>query len=332
MMAEVMIGALLAWSAVCAWSMVFSGFYSGMETAIYLLKRPRVELRAEAGRKPYRVLRCYLEQPERFLAVVLIGTNIHNYLSGFALTGLLTAAGLSHGVAWVAMAIGTPVFFVFNDCVPKNVFQRRPEPLAERLAGALRFSERLFQVVGLIALVRGVVWAVLGLFGRRPEGASLHHHRGLATVLAESHATGALTAPQHEMARRTMHLNAVAVRDVMKPWPEVVSLQPEASYPQVMRRLEGHDHSRLPVRDEAGQVEGIVDIHDLLGDPGMPRPADRMTPPVFLPDDASVTEALYTLRRNRRHMGVVRTAGGEHLGIVTIKDLAEAIVGQIEEF
>ncbi len=332
MMSAVMIGSLVAWSAVCAWSMVLSGFYSGMETAIYMLKRPRVELRAEAGRKPYGVLRRYLEEPERFLAVVLIGTNIHNYLSGFALTGLLAAAGLSHGVAWLAMAIGTPVFFVFNDCVPKNVFQRRPEPLAERLAGALRFSERLFQVVGLVALVRGVSWGVLGLFGRRPEGVSLHHHRGLATVLAESQATGALTAPQHEMARRALRLNAVGVRDVMKPWSEVVSLRPDTSYPQVMRRLEGHDHSRLPVCDETGRVEGIVDIHDLLGDKGMPRPADRMTSPVCLAENASVTEALYTLRRHHRHMGVVRSADGEHLGIVTIKDLAEALVGQIKEF
>lgn len=331
-MAEVSYPALFAWSAVCLWSMVLSGYYSGMETAMYLLKPPRVELHAEAGRTAWRTLRNYLHQPQRFLAVVLIGTNLHNYLSGFALTGLLLAGGLRSGVEGWALAIGTPLFFVFNDCVPKNVFQRRPEPLAERFAGGLRVSDLLFSATGLMGLVRGVLWTIMGLLKCRPVGLSLHHHQGLAAVLAEGRASGALTGPQHEMARRTLRLEEVCVRDVMKPWPQVVWLDGQEPYPRVLRRLEGHDHSRLPVRDADGQVVGIVDIHDLLADPGHPRPADRMTEPVVLAETDRVTEALYTLRRNRRHMAVARDDAGVHCGIVTIKDLAEAVVGQIEEF
>jgi CBS domain containing-hemolysin-like protein len=95
--------------------------------------------------------------------------------------------------------------------------------------------------------------------------------------------------------------------------------------------LRKHNYSRGPVLDEAGDVVGILDVYDVLVDEPVAIPAERMTAPLKLPADMTVTEALYAMRRGR-HMMAVAQKDGKAVGIVTIKDLVEEIVGELEEW
>jgi CBS domain containing-hemolysin-like protein len=318
------------WAALCAGNLFLTGLASGLETGVYRTNRVRVELRAEAGGRKARRLRRMLSDMDNTLAVLLIGTNIHSYLMTFAAAVLFTMAGWAEHVEWLTVAVVTPAAFVFKDSLPKNLFQRLPERLTYRFVGLLRGADVLYKVIGLSILVRLFSQGLLRLLGRKRTGHSLFGHDGLAAVVAEGHAVGALTLDQRLMSERVMKIAGVRAVDVMQPMAKVVSAPLVATREQFLARLHEHDYSRLPLLRSDGQVAGVVDVYHVLVDETCDRPAETMTPPLTIPEGCSITQALLTLQRARRSQAVVADAAGRHVGILTVKDLVEEIVGELE--
>ena len=303
------------------------GLYCGLETGVYVLNKIRLDLRAEAGNRQARRLRRLLRKPNSLLAVLLIGTNLSSYAVAFAVTVMFEQAGTGHLAEWYALAVATGLLFVLGDSVPKNVFQRLTETLTYRLSWLLSASDVLFKVTGLSLLVRGVSWLiVLPLRGRRTVS-----DERLSTLFAEGRASGVLTHMQSIMADRVMNIAQVALADVMVPLASAACARREATRDELLGLIQQTDHSRLPVRDEAGQVVGILDVYDVLADASVARPADRATEPLLLASTMAVTEALYHMQRAHQMMAIVRSAD-RPVGMVTIKDLVEEIVGELEEW
>jgi len=322
-----------AWLAFCAANMILSGLFAGAETGIYLLNRVRVELQAEAGSVPAGRLRRFLRSGDNVLSVLLIGTDVHQYFATFAVSAMFVLAGYTDHAEWYTLAVATPLLFVFKDSVPKNVFQRTPELMVYRLSRLLRLADVVFKFTGLSLLVRGFSAGLLRLLGRRAARNSLHlGHEGLAAILAEGHASGALTLSQANMAGRIMAIADVHLGDVLQPMDRVVAVPREISREALLERIAGHDYSRLPMLAEAGQIVGVVDIYDILTDEKQLPPASHMMSPLIIPAEANITEALCILQRNRQALAVVADENQKHVGIVTVKDLVEEIVGELEEW
>jgi len=315
------------WSAVLVTATGLCGLYCGLETGTYVLNKIRLDLRAEAGDRRARLLRRMLARPNRLLAVLLIGTNLSSYAVTFAVTTMFVLAGHGEGAEWYALAVATPLLFVLGDSVPKGVFRRLAETLTYRLSWLLAVSDVLFNVTGLAPLVRGVSWLVMLPMRRRRSVAD----ERLSMIFAEGHASGVLTHMQSVMVDRVMHIADVTLADVMVPLAEVVSIRPDTTRPELLEIVRQSNHSRLPVLGESGQVVGILDIYDVLTDQAVARPAERMGTPLALPAETTVTEALYRMQREHRMMAVVQ-ADARPAGLVTIKDLVEEIVGELEEW
>jgi CBS domain containing-hemolysin-like protein len=132
------------------------------------------------------------------------------------------------------------------------------------------------------------------------------------------------------MADRVMKIAEVALRDVMIPIGRAVSAPLEVDAQRLIALVGDHNCSRLPLLDGRGQVAGILNIYDALTDRSVARPADKAVVPLVMPQDLVVTDALYRMQRANAHMAVVADAAGSHVGIVTIKDLVEEIVGELE--
>ena len=237
-------------------------------------------------------------------------------------------AGAGERAEWYTLAVATPILFVVGDAVPKSVFRRLRESIVYRLSWFLRVSDVLFHVTGLAPLVRGVSAGLMWLLGasrrRRP-----YHHLGLAAVLAEGHASGALTHFQSVMADRVMQIGDVRLTDVMMPMRHVVRAQQDATVRQIVELIRDHSYSRLPLLDADGQVAGVLDVYEVLTADKSVVPAELAGRPLILSADTTVTDALYQMRQARRALAVVEDAG-KHVGIVTIKDLVEEIVGELE--
>jgi len=330
MIAMASITAWIGWLTVLAACVATAGVLAGMETGIYVLNRIRLDLRCEAGGAAARKLRSMLDRPNHLLAVLLVGNNIAVYWATFAISALLVLAGHGGGVELKTLAIAAPLMLVFGESVPKNVFQRLAESLTYRLAWLLAAIDILLTSLGLVPLVRWVSQLLFDALGikqaqRRPPG-----REGLAAVMAEGHASGALTHIQSVMADRVMNIADVRLKDVMIPMARVHAAAAGADCTQLLALIAEVNHSRLPVVDAAGRVTGILDVLDVLTCRGPALPADRIRVPLVLSSEQGVTDALYEMQRRNAHMAVVAAAYGSHLGIVTIKDLVEEIVGELE--
>ncbi len=321
-----------AWAAWALWSAVLvaatglCGLYCGLETGIYRLNKIRLDLRAEAGAREARLLRRMLRAPNHLLAVLLIGTNLTSYAVAFAVTAMFQMSGAGQAAVWYSLLVVTPLLFVLGDSVPKDVFQRLAETLTYRLSWLLAASDVLFKVTGLSPLVRGVSWLVMLPVHRRRADAN----ERLSAVFTEGRASGVLTHMQTLMVDRVMHISEVTLADAMVPMDRVVAVGRDLRRDELLEVIRGNNHSRLPVRGESGDVIGVLDIYDVLAGEAA-RPAEQMAQPLTLPEALTVTEALYRLQRAHRMMAIVVSAE-RPVGIVTIKDLVEEIVGELEEW
>jgi len=319
------------WLLLAAAGVACCALFAGMETGIYVLNKMRLELRAEAGSRPARLLRRMLRKPDNLLAVLLIGTNISAYAATFAVTAMFLLAGYTRRTEWYTLAVAAPVLFVFAESVPKNIFQRFSESLSYSVAWLLAGTSAAFNICGAAPLVQGFAAMLMRLVpaGRRapwPLG-----HVGVAVAVAEGHAAGALTRFQSVMAQRVMHIGEVKLRDVMIPMRRVVSIGRSVGRDELLEVIRNHNYSRLPVLDDDGRAVGVLDTYDVLAAADAP-PGEKMAQPFVLAADQSITDALYAMQRARRALAVVEDPTGRHLGIVTIKDLVEEIVGELQEW
>jgi len=319
------------WSVLLLVAVLTAAFYSGMETGVYVLNKIRLDLAAESNRHSAKLLKKQLDKTDNLLAMILIGTNVGNYLASFAVSGMLVQAGYVRQTEWITLAIATPLLFVLAESVPKNVFQRLAERLVYRLAFLLGASNVVFHACGLAALVRCFGRLLIHLTGRFGAEELSDRHRVLTRFVAEGRAAGALSQSQSRMADRVMRLDEVQLADAMIPLSQAVCAPESVGREELLRTARQQEYSRVPLVDASGMVVGIVDIYDLLKGPSDSSPARQGGPPLVLEKSLSVTDGLYRMQRARTAMAVVE-GNGRHIGIVTIKDLVEEIVGELQEW
>ncbi|MDY6913813.1 MAG: CNNM domain-containing protein [Planctomycetota bacterium] len=319
------------WPAVLAASVILYALYAGLETGVYTLNKIRLNLYAEQSRRSARLLHGMLAKPNNLLAVLLIGTNIPCYAATFAVSAIFVTAGYAHRAEWLTLIVATPILFVVGDSIPKGLFHRRAERLVYRLAWLLKASDVLFKLIGVSYLVRGLSWVIFhlaGAGGLRQQG--LHEVPG--GIVAEAHASGVLSQFQSVMAERVMQLADVTLVDVMIPMRDVVSARSNITLRQVTQLFADCNYSRVPLLDAGGRVVGVLDLYDVVAEAPTGPPANKMATPLCLPAETPVSDALYRMQRTGAAMAVVESAGGRHIGIATVKDLVEEIVGELKEW
>ena len=318
----------LALWLVLACAVAMSALFSALETGLYVLNKARLELDADGGRAPARRLRELLQNPNNLLAVLLVGANLSEYAASFAGSAMLVFWGW-HDVHLYTLAVATPLLFVLGQSVPKNLAQRLGERLMYPLSRALRVSVVVLNALGLALAVRGLAGLIRRLVGgptrRWPLG-----HEVFSTLLAEGQASGVLTHFQSIMADRIMHIQQVRLGDVMIPLARVVGARQDIGRPELLELVRRNEYSRLPLLDASGSVVGVLDVYDILQSAPEAPPASLATAPLALEAGLGVTDALYQMQRARKAMAVVRAPGGRHLGIATVKDIVEEIVGELE--
>jgi len=321
---------LLTWLAVLVGSVAMTGLYCGLETGIYVVNKFRLDLRAESGDRSAGRLKRIVDNYNNLLAVLLIGTNVASYAATFAVSSLFALSGAGHATEWYTIAATTPILFIFGESVPKNVFQRLAERAVYRLSWLLRASSVAFNACGICPLVRGFSWLLMRLIPGQRGGGFHAHHEGLAAIVAEGRASGVLTHFQSVMADRVMQIAQVRLADVMVPLGEAVTAPAGVGPDKLVEIIRHHDYSRVPLLDPAGKVVAVLDVYKVLLGRDQADPTALAAEALVLPADMGVTDALYRMQRGRETMAVVEDAAGSHVGLVTVKDLVEEIVGELD--
>lgn len=324
----------IATFVVVAGVLVLSAWYSGAETGLYQLNRIHLRMRALEGNRRAQILSSLLTDQQAFICTLLIGTNWTNYLATMLVTAYCSSGSLSDQQAEVITTLTlAPVIFIFAETVPKNWFYHQANRLMYSSAALIRLNILVLRFTGIIYLFKGLNWLVLRTAGAWTDVRQiLLSGHDLGHLLREGHAAGALTAVQSDIAQRILRLPETSIGSVMVSIWRAAAIPEDISRDQFLELIKEHNYSRLPVyRGQPNNVIGLVNVYHVLSSPKQ-QPAEHIIPTVRISPRDTIMPVLYKLQRQHNPMAIVVNDQGQAIGIVTIKDLVEEVVGELGQW
>ena len=325
-----------AWVAVVTIiviTLLFSALFSGAETGLYCVNRLRVFLGVQQGDVRSRRLARLIDDEREALSVILVGTNLMNYVCTTAVAYMFgTLMGFSDVDIEVYTVVSvTPIIFVFGEVVPKNLFQLHADALMPRFSGLLFLADRIFRATGLVWFTKSLT----GMAGRWSGVPKADRHavapkRRVAALLQEALVGYKLGADQSELIDRVCRLSETPVRAVMIPYHRVTSISADADRDALIRVARITDYARVPVHGaRRSQVIGLVKIDDLLRNDDWRTIGEKVAPVISLRPLDTVATAITRMQRVRKEMAIVTGLSGGLLGVVTLRDLLDEVAGEV---
>jgi putative hemolysin len=327
---------------------VLEGIFVAAEIALVSIRRSRVEQLIDEGSLGARRVRRLLDDPGRFLAVAQIGlTFLGFFASAFAavslvdglaqmLAGFEPLRGAAAGLALVIVTVILSMFtIVFGELVPKTLALAYPERFALALSGPIDLLGRLFRP--LVALLTGLTRAITRPFGADVSRAAQITADELKLIVERGGQQGILEAEEEQMINAVIELGESRLHEVMVPRIDMVTLAASATMDEAIDTFVREGHSRVPVyEDTVDEIVGILYAKDLLPffkSANDPRPTIRsiLRTPLFAPESMSIDDLLHDFQRKKVHMAIVLDEYGGTAGLVSIEDLLEEIVGEIQD-
>ena len=327
-----------------------NAFFVAAEFALVATRRSRAENRAAAGDRGARLVERTLKDLDRYISVTQVGITLASLALGWlgedAIAVLIDGALGQFGLAMPAAAVHTTaaaitafvviafLHIVLGQITPKTLALVRPERTSALVVRPLLAFSVLTSP--FIALVNGAANAVLRVFGVRPSRPleRVHSPEELRLLVMQSRAHGALDESDSAMLAGVFDFHEKRARDVMRPRTDIVAVPVDATENEVWQLMRSERYSRYPVYQETlDDVIGVLVAKDLwLKEPG--NAFDLRTlirKPLYVPDNRPADRVLDDLRRTRAHMAVVLDEYGGTAGIVTLEDLVEEVIGDIND-
>ena len=312
-----------------------SGFFSGSETALTAASRPRMHHLAGAGDRRARAVARLTDDRERLIGAILLGNNAVNILASALATSVLISIAGDAGVAYATIGM-TLVILVFAEVLPKTYAIRDADRVALRVAPVLGpIVWLLSPIVGAVRLVVSVTLSAAGASqGPRTASAAEEELRGTITLQAQE---GAMVKHERDMLHSILDLDEVDVGAVMTHRKTMEMIDGEAAPADILNQVVCSPYTRLPVwRGEPDNIVGVLNakdllraVHENLADLDRLDVMTIVTEPWFVPETTPLEEQLDAFRERRAHFALIVDEYGSLMGLVTLEDIIEEIVGEI---
>ncbi|HEV3081731.1 MAG TPA: hemolysin family protein [Gemmataceae bacterium] len=343
------LGDLLRLLSVPALVLLNAVFVAG-EFALVAVRKTQVEEMVRLGRKGAKQLDSAIKRLDRSIAATQLGITLASIGLGWvgepALARLIRPLFHFLNDTWLPIAAHSTAALVaflfisylhmaFGELVPKSLAIRAPDRIALWFAAPLLVFAKLTRPFTLI--ISGTANLVLRLMGSQPGSGEegVHSVEELLLLIEDSEEAGMLDADQADLVENVFHLSRKRVRDCMVPRDKMASLEISLPHDKVLEAVRSGAHTRMPVYEgNPDNIVGIVNTKNLFflfSLKGVVVLEDAMYPPLFLKPDESVATALRLFRNARRPMALVRGDDGKILGLITLEDVLEEIVGDIED-
>ncbi len=328
-MDDISTGALFALLAIL---IVISGYFSGSETGMMSLNRYRLKHLSKEGHKGARRVEKLLARPDRLIGLILIGNNLVNILA----SAIATILGMRfYGDLGVAIATGalTLVVLVFAEVTPKTLASLYPEKVSYASSIILTVLMKVLSpLVMLINLITNGFLRVLGIKAKHGDDDHLSSDE-LRTVVNE--AGGLIPRRHQDMLISILDLEHVTVNDIMVPRNEITGIDINDDWKSIVRQLTHSPHGRIVLyRDQIDEVVGMLRLREsyrLMLDKNeftketLLRAADEV---YFIPEATPLNVQLLKFQRNKERIGLIVNEYGDIIGLITLEDILEEIVGE----
>ena len=314
--------------------LALSSMYSASETALMSLSKIRVKQMVENKEKGIDKVNRLLSDPSKLLSGILIGNNLVNIGASSLMTSIAIDAFGNRGVG-LATGLMTLLILIFGEITPKSLAAQNAEKLSIRLSGFVRFTIILVAPISFI-LTRITNFMIKTLGGDVDANQPFITQDELKTIVSVSHKEGVLEGEERDMIYNVFDFKDSQVNDVMITRTEMITIDVELPYEEIVKIINQEQYSRIPVyEDTIDNIIGILYVKDLLflqGNNEIEFDLRKLIrEPYFTYEFKSTKELFSEMRANRIHMVVVLDEYGGTEGIVTIEDLIEEIVGDIED-
>lgn len=308
---------------------LLSAFFSSAETSLTTVNRVRLKTLAEEGNRRAKTALEVLDKYGKMLSAILIGNNIVN-LSASALA--TTLAIHIHFTVGIATAILTVVILIFGEIVPKNMAMINSEKMA--LLYASMISGLMKLLTPLIFVIDSLAKGIMKLFRVDADKKTAMTENELRTYVEVGHEDGVIESEEREMIYNVFDFGDAVAKDVMIPRIDMVTVDKEATYEEVMEVFKDCMYTRIPVFEEdKDNIIGLINIKDfiLVGDKAKFKISDILRQAYYTYEFKKTADLLVEMRQKCFNVAFVLNEYGGTAGMITLEDLLEEIVGEIRD-
>ena len=311
---------------------VLSSFFSSAETALTTVNRIRLQALSEEGNKRADIVLKTIENSSKMLSAILIGNNLVNNFSAALATALAIKMFGSGSVGIVTGAL-TILILIFGEITPKTYAAANAEKLSLAYASVIL---ALMKVLTPVIFIINRICRFLLKFLHVDADASLNTmtEMELRTIVDVSHKDGVIEEEERQMIYNVVDFGDSQAKDVMVPRADVVSVSETASYAEIKDIFRAEKYTRLPVyKDDRDNITGIVNIKDFFfsDDTESFKVSDIMYKPYFTYEFKKTSELLVEMQENSVSIAIVLDEYGAAVGMISLEDLLEEIVGEIRD-
>ena len=308
-----------------------SAFFSMSETALTSLSKFKIRSMAEDGKKGAKHVEKVSENKEKLLSTVLIGGNFANIALGSLITAFaMSVAGSNAASIAIATVTATLIVLIFGELTPKTVALEYPEKIALLVVRPLRAVMLLLSPVAaaLNFVISGALYPFGLSLGKKEISITEDELKSILDVGLEE---GVIESDEHKMIDNIIEFDYVHAKDIMTPRTDIVAVDIEFTYNEVLEAFSGAGLSRIPVyEDNIDHVVGIVHIKDFISaDSKTFSVRECMREPFFTLELKRTRELFKEMRRENSSLALVLDEYGGTAGLVSMEDLIEEIVGEI---
>lgn len=311
-----------------------SALFSMTETAFMSINKIRMRTLAEEGNKKAKIIEKLLENQQNLLSAILIGNNLVN-MAASSLTTSFVISIFGNEASGVAYATGfvTLMVLIFGEITPKSIATEKSESIAFGVAGFIRLLT--FICTPIAFCLNFFSYPIIKLFGGSGNTGPTMTEEDLKTIVTVSHEEGVLEEEEKEMIHNVFEFGDTEIREIMTPRIHVASVADDVSYDELMDAFKESQFSRMPVHSESfDEITGVLYIKDLILTKVSRsdfKVNDYVREPFFVYEFNLISDVFDTMRKEHISLAIVLDEYGVMSGIVTLEDIVEEIVGEIDD-
>ena len=315
---------------------ILSAFFSGSETSLTSASKPRMHNLARTGKKNAKIFEELFRNKEMLICTILFANNLVNILASAIATKILIELTNNEGILY-ATIIMTLMILIFGELIPKTLALSKADQFALKIAPFMKVL--VYILYPLTVTLNFVATSILKIFGVN----YLNFKKEEVSEKREEELRGAIdlhgedsSKDEKNMLKSILDLDDITVGSIMIPRKDIFSLSSNIKYNELITKLNNSPHSRIPIWEKNPEnIIGIFHIRKLIeikvDEPKTFNIKSLCQKPWFIPESTRLDNQLLEFKRRKEHFSIVVDEYGEFLGIVTLEDIIEEIVGEIDD-